>query len=96
MLRRFGGDPLARLLQHLRRQVDADDLQMPPIGRQRQAGADAHLEHAALALVDDLDRVLAPLGGDEPEGVVVDRSPAAIGALDGVLVHLADATIGHP
>ena len=58
------------------------------IGRQRQAGADADLEHAALALVDDLDGVLAALGGDAPEGVVVDRRPAAVGAFDGVLVHL--------
>ena len=48
LLRRSVGDPLARLLQHLRRKVDADDLEMAPVGRQRQAGADAHLEHAAL------------------------------------------------
>src|SRR6185295_7326122 len=72
--------------QHFRGKIDADDLEMAAIGRQRQAGADADLEHAALALVDELDRVLAPLGGDAPECMVVDRGPAAIGAPDGVLI----------
>src|SRR5690554_1185807 len=69
-----------RLLQHVRREVDADDLQVLGIERERKAGAYAHLQHAAGAPVDDLDRMLAPLAGDPAEGLVVDRSPAAVGA----------------
>src|SRR5262245_13814411 len=66
--------PLARLLQHFGRQVEADDPQAAPVARQRQAGADADLQHPALARIDDLHGVLAPLGRDPPEGVVVNRA----------------------
>ena len=43
----FLGDALARLLEHLRRQIDADDLEVALVVGQRQPGADADLEHAA-------------------------------------------------
>src|SRR5438045_2551031 len=64
---------------------------MAGVGGQRQARADPDLENAALALVDDFHRVLASLGRDLPEGVVVDRRPAAVGILHGMLIYLRAA-----
>jgi hypothetical protein len=74
-------DPPAGLFQHLRRQVDPGDLQAPMVVRQRHAGAHANLEDPALVLVDVLHRAVAPRFGNAPEGDVVDRGPARIGAL---------------
>ena len=74
---RLGGDALARLLQHLGRQVDADDLEVAVIVGQRKAGANADLEHAPVALVDDLDRMLAPLA--RRRGQRCGRRPAPSG-----------------
>ena len=53
----FDLDAFARLLEHLRGKIDADDLELAAIARQRQARADADLEHPAAAAVDDLHRV---------------------------------------
>src|SRR5262249_27782206 len=63
---------------------------MPAIAWQGQPGADANLEHASLALVDNFDCVAPALRGETAEGVIIDRGPPAVGALDGRLVHLAD------
>ena len=63
------GNALARLLQHLRGKVDADDLQIAFVGGKRQAGADPDLEDPALALVDDFHRMLAPFGRESVASV---------------------------
>ena len=42
-------DPRLRLAEHLRRKIDAGDGEMLLIAGQRQSGADADLEHPALA-----------------------------------------------
>src|SRR4029078_13686085 len=81
-------DLLASLVEHLRRQVDAGQRQVAAIAGQRQAGADADLQHAALAAVDDLDGVLPASLGDLAKGEIVDRRPAAIrGAYGGGIHH---------
>ncbi|MGY4285878.1 hypothetical protein ACVWXO_005098 [Bradyrhizobium sp. LM2.7] len=76
------GDALARLVEHRFRNVGAEDAQMRRVHRQRDAGADADLEHAAADLVGGRDRRLPALGEHASEHEVVDRRPAVIGLLD--------------
>ncbi len=52
-----------------------------------ETGADADLQDAAGALIDQFHRMLAALGGDDPKVRSVEGGPAAVGALDGMLVH---------
>src|SRR5512143_1233608 len=60
---------------------------MSAVARQRQTRANADLEHAALAAIDDLDRMLASGLGNLAEGEIIDRRPTAIGVAHGAYVH---------
>ena len=73
--------------EHLRREVDAGDLELRPIVPERQPGPDPDLENAAAAPVDVLDGPAAAAAADRAEGPVVDRRPAAVGCGDGLDVH---------
>ena len=61
---------------------------MRGIERQRDAGADADLEHAAAELVGGLDRGIAALGEHVAKHEIVDRRPAVIGLLDRLAVEI--------
>ena len=82
------GDPLPRLLQHRLRNIGAEDAKMRRILRQRDAGADADLEHAAADLVGGRNRRLAALAEHAAEHEVVDRRPAVVGLLDHLAVEV--------
>src|SRR5680860_213401 len=76
-----------RLVQHLRGKIDAGDGEMATVAGEREPGADAHLQHPSLPPIDDADGVLAPRLGNQAEGEVIDRCPAAIGMTYGSRVH---------
>jgi hypothetical protein len=74
------GHLVARLEQHVAREVDAHHLQVAAILRQGEAGAYAHFQHApARQGVHGRDRALAAEGRDAAEHHVIDARPAAIG-----------------
>src|SRR6185295_3466043 len=84
----FGFDALARLFEHLGREIDADDIEVLLIVGKGETGSYANLEHAAAAAVDDLDSVAPAGGGHRTERIIVNRCPAAIGVAHGALVKL--------
>jgi hypothetical protein len=79
---------LLRLLQHRLRNVGAEDAQVRRILRQRDAGADADLEHAAADLVGGMDCRLAALAEHAAKHEVVYRRPAIVGLLDHLAVEI--------
>jgi hypothetical protein len=66
------------------RQVDAGDVLVRIIGRQGEAGADAHLQHTGAGQgVDQLDGAPPARAGDRAEDLVIDPGPAPIGLAHG-------------
>ena len=87
----LAGDPLARLLEHRARQVDAGDRAVARIQAGVDAGADADLEHAVAGLDAH------PLNGLDPAGMqrrtereVVDRGELLVDAGDEVVFDRGD------
>src|SRR6202035_3552931 len=81
-------DPALGLAQHRFRNVGAEDAKMRSVLRQRDAGADTDLEHAAADLVGGRNGRLAPLAEHAAKHEVVDRRPAVIGLFDRLAVEV--------
>jgi hypothetical protein len=80
--------PPPRPLEHLARDVDAGDAHLARIKRQRDAGADAHLEHAVAGL--ELQRIEHRLASRLEHGAedhVVHSRVAPVGRFDGFDLH---------
>src|SRR5919108_1155821 len=86
MAKSVGHGAGARLVEHFWRQVDANDLQVLRVHRERKPGADADFEDTALFSIDDLNRMPASLGRKPAERLIIDRRPATVGVSDRRLI----------
>ena len=76
-------DPLARLVEHPGREIDAGDAAAAGVERQQQAGAHADLEHAlARARLDRGGEHDPRILEDAPEHAVVDPRVCRVDPLD--------------
>ena len=82
------GDARPRLAQHRFRDIGAEDAQVRRVLRQRDAGADADLEHASADAVGGENGGLPALAEHPAEHQVIDRRPAVIGPLDHLAIEI--------
>ena len=79
-------DARARLFEHLRRDIDADDSIFRRIIPERDPGPDPDLEDAATDAFGSLDRSLTSSVENRTEYDVIDRSPSVVIADDGLVI----------
>src|SRR5262249_11473461 len=80
------GDPFARLAQHCLGNVDAEQTGGARVVRERDAGPDPDLEHAAADAFRGRNRRLPPALEHRAEHEVIHRRPTGIGFRDGAVV----------